>query len=101
MELTKIQALMKKAMEDEPRVKLRFRSKIRCKEEFQTQGTLKIIVVSGQALWKAASHCTVTIRNAMLASDKVKKDKNPIWNSTLRWKEFHPARARKGKIDVW
>jgi len=100
-QLTEIQDLMKEAMQKESRVKLRFRSKKRLKHQFQKQGTLKIIIVSGQALWKAATHCTIHVRNSMLSSDKVKKDKNPIWNSTLRWREFHPYRVRKAQLKVW
>eukprot|EP00492_Amphilonche_elongata_P001835 TRINITY_DN2181_c0_g1_i1.p1 TRINITY_DN2181_c0_g1~~TRINITY_DN2181_c0_g1_i1.p1 ORF type:complete len:139 (+),score=24.38 TRINITY_DN2181_c0_g1_i1:238-654(+) len=67
MPLHEIQECMKKAMKEGSRVALQFRSKKSSKEEFDRHGTLKIIVVSGQALFKAATHCTIHIRNSVCA----------------------------------
>lgn len=84
-----------------PPVTLRFRGKMWMKEEFSERGTLKILVVAGSALYKAATHVTVRVNDALLSTDKVKKSKEPQWEEVMMWRSFRADHNKHAIIRIW
>jgi len=90
-----IRQLMIEEMNKSKVVLLRFRNKVEKKKKFQMRGTLRIMVIHGEAMYKSVTHCTIAVGQATLPTDKVKNDKNPVWNNVLTWKPFYPYRLKE------
>lgn len=82
-------------------VTIRFRGKSWMKKDFNERGTLKILVVAAQALYKPATHVTVRVSDALLSTNKVKKDEYPSWEELCVWKSFRADHNKYAIIRAW
>ena len=114
--LDEIREIMKQAMSSNKLVLIRFRAKRQLMRQFKMKGSLRVFVISGQELRHSATHCTISVNKAVtnnisiteifrswtetLAIDHVKASKTPVWNKSVVFHNFFPARCRHGIITV-
>jgi len=98
--LDEIRVIMKQAMSSNKLVLIRFRAKRQLMRQFKMKGSLRVFIISGQELRHSATHCTINVNRATLAIDHVKASKTPVWNKSVVFHNFFPARCRHGIITV-
>merc|ERR1711964_452444 len=62
---------------------------------------MEILVVAGQALYKPSTHVTIRVNDALLSTNKVKKDKYPTWEEIMMWRSFRAGHNKHAVIRVW
>jgi len=75
--LEEIRMLMMAQMTEKKCCIIKFSTTAKVLNKFKTRGNLKILVSAGEALYVSASYCTVSILDAELGTDRVKKRQEP------------------------
>lgn len=100
--LDKIRDEMNRAMETGKVVKMKFRAKKNLLEKFWVHGTLVIMVLGGQVLREYATHACVRVNHVTLCTEKLDHEsKDPVWNSTITYRNVYPARIGQGCLSVY